>query len=417
MVQLKARLLLLLLLLLLTEAPLALLLDTCDGHADLSQEPTGHLSFTAGRGTGRTGGASLAVCTRTLEIPARHTARLKLVWLESGSNVSLACVLGTRERSLDVGDTALLSGCDRNRATLTWTGAGHSSNAFQLFYYVQEETRSTTATSPVPRSHPDVPASNPASTIERGPFSTTERGPLSAGADPSGNATRDPGLVQTAPFIDGEASSFPGEARNNGPETSAATARTDSPGTPDHFNTRRSIPTISNDETSTSAGPYTTSRPSGYEERKGPSMSSVESSDSESTSSRQNPHATVENKVQDLTENSQSIGTPAAESARTQREELLEGSSSARSESSHSTGRLWGKDGSAIASTANPRTMTKSELQDVTHEVRQPGSGKRRKHTKHTNDLCGGVVREPRATFGHRKKRANVFKFHFEFRI
>lgn len=59
---------------------------------------------------------------------------LKLVWLERGSNVSLRCVSDQKDQALEIGDTALLAGCDQNKATLTWTGAGHSSNAFQLFY-------------------------------------------------------------------------------------------------------------------------------------------------------------------------------------------------------------------------------------------------------------------------------------------
>ncbi|XP_020773083.2 uncharacterized protein si:ch211-14k19.8 isoform X2 [Boleophthalmus pectinirostris] len=339
MVQLKACLLLLLLL---TDTPLVLLSHICNGYMDLSQEPMGHLSFSPEQGTDQTR-SPLMICTRILEIPEHLSVLLKLVWLETGSNMSLVCVWD-KERTLAVGDTVLLSGCDQNKATLTWTGAGHSTHAFQLFYYVQDGKRSSTETYSSPDSHPtDIFTSSSAT--------TTEQGPLSERADPSGNLTPNPGptrLTTATPSASGstvrEASIFPGEEWNNGPDTSGATRRTDSPGTLDYFNTQHSIQSselktsqniklqtfsesneaASNSEMSVSTGLYTTSRTLGYEENKSLSMSSIVSElDTESTVLSQNP----QNKIQDLTENWQSTDTLASKSLRTVSKELIEGSS------------------------------------------------------------------------------------------
>lgn len=67
-------------------------------------------------------------------VPLGRTALLKLVWLDRGSSISVRCVWNEEDQVLERGGAALLSGCDGNKATLTWTGAGHSSNAIQLSY-------------------------------------------------------------------------------------------------------------------------------------------------------------------------------------------------------------------------------------------------------------------------------------------
>lgn len=75
------------------------------------------------------------VCTWIIDIPQNRTVHLKLVWLDGGSSISVLCVLTVGDRLLERGGTALLSGCDRNKATLSWTGTGNSSNSAQLVYH------------------------------------------------------------------------------------------------------------------------------------------------------------------------------------------------------------------------------------------------------------------------------------------
>ncbi|XP_033824841.2 uncharacterized protein si:ch211-14k19.8 isoform X2 [Periophthalmus magnuspinnatus] len=360
MVQLKDCLLLLLLL---TDTSLVLLSEICNGHMDLSQKPMGHLTFNPKQGTDQTK-RTLVVCTRTLEIPARHTVLLKLVWLERASNMSLLCVWGTKEWTLAVGDIALLSGCDQNKANLTWTGAGHSSNAFQLFYNGEEE-KSSTETYTNPDSHPNIFTSSPDTTTDHSPFSES--------ADLSGNSTRNSGLIQpttTSPSISGstgrEASIFPGEEWNNGPDTSGATRRTDSPGTLDYFNTQHSVRSLdfmtsqnanlqtfsgsneatTNSETSISTGFYTTSLPT----------SSIVPQSTE----------LPQNKIHNLTENWQSVGTLAAKSLRTHYKELIKTSHSHFEYLARTSSSVEKK--IAIGSTEMTHITTKSdaEFKDVT---------------------------------------------------
>ncbi|KAM7010122.1 uncharacterized protein LKV04_001958 [Tautogolabrus adspersus] len=79
-------------------------------------------------------------CTWTLNIPLGRTVVLKLVGLESNSSIIIRCVWNKEDLVLESGEgTALLSGCDKNKATLSWTGATQSSNAIELAYYVQED--------------------------------------------------------------------------------------------------------------------------------------------------------------------------------------------------------------------------------------------------------------------------------------
>uniref|UniRef100_UPI003AAF53B9 uncharacterized protein n=1 Tax=Centroberyx gerrardi TaxID=166262 RepID=UPI003AAF53B9 len=133
---------------------LALLHHQCGGTVHLDQEPSGHISLTLpGRltDTDRLSPINyqpdksplVTVCTWTIDIPLGQTVRLELAWLESGSSISVRCVWDQEEQVLETRGAALLSGCDRNKAALTWRGAGHSSNTIQLSYHVQEVERNS----------------------------------------------------------------------------------------------------------------------------------------------------------------------------------------------------------------------------------------------------------------------------------
>ncbi|KAA8595249.1 hypothetical protein FQN60_012384, partial [Etheostoma spectabile] len=78
------------------------------------------------------------------------------VWLESGWRVSVRCVLNEEDQVLDSGGTALLSGCDGNKATFNWTGPGRSSNEIQLFYYVKEGERNSSEDHTSPHTDQDL---------------------------------------------------------------------------------------------------------------------------------------------------------------------------------------------------------------------------------------------------------------------
>ncbi|CAN9510210.1 unnamed protein product [Ophioblennius macclurei] len=85
----------------------------------------------------------LSVCTWTIDVPAGKTVLLKPKWSGSGSSISVLCISKKKNQTLENGRTAVLSGCDGNKAALTWTGEGHSSNIVQLAYYVQEDERNS----------------------------------------------------------------------------------------------------------------------------------------------------------------------------------------------------------------------------------------------------------------------------------
>lgn len=129
-----------------SDKTLALSHQGCGGNVGLDQEPAGHINLTlpglftdANRlnpMSHRSGETLLvSVCTWIISIPPGRTVLLKLVWLESGLNVSVRCVWNEEGQALESGGVALLSGCDGNKATLTWTGAGNSSNSIKLSYY------------------------------------------------------------------------------------------------------------------------------------------------------------------------------------------------------------------------------------------------------------------------------------------
>ena len=105
----------------------------------MDKEPAGHINLTLPGLITDTNQSEKTLppsnCTWLIDVPLGVTVLLKLVWLESGSSISVRCVLNEEDKVLKSGETALLSLCDGNKASFTWTGAGHSSNAFQLFYY------------------------------------------------------------------------------------------------------------------------------------------------------------------------------------------------------------------------------------------------------------------------------------------
>lgn len=118
----------------------------CGGNVSLDQKPSGHINLTlAGLFTNSSSldpmilqsnkTSQVSVCTWVIDIPLGGQVLLKLVWLENGSSISVRCVWKEEDRALVSGGKALLSGCDKNKAALTWTGAGRSLNAVQLAYY------------------------------------------------------------------------------------------------------------------------------------------------------------------------------------------------------------------------------------------------------------------------------------------
>lgn len=386
MLQLKACLLLLVIA---TDPLLGLPSRACNGHMNMSEQPTGHLDFSPGQEGAKPLSSGLWICTRTLEIPPGHSVQLKLVWLESGSNMSLVCTGHQEERTLAVGDSALLHGCDQNRATLTWTGAGHSSNAFQLFYYVQEKETSSTESYSNPRSLPDVTSPHPTT-------NSTDEVPLSGSVpDTSGYSTDKPELIQptippsTSGNTDREASLFPGEESNNGPDTSGAPLRTDNPAGPDFFstqhlssarsefytpqNTEFQTVTLSN-EVENSGRTYATidNQTLIFEQEKDLAISSVVPLlDIRSTTLPQNASGTTDENKSDSTEKWESSGTHIDKSLGAQITERIEESSTHR-DFMHSTSTLseLGEPQSTTGSTKMSHVTTKSgkayiEIQSV----------------------------------------------------
>ncbi|XP_044047690.1 flocculation protein FLO11 [Siniperca chuatsi] len=157
----------LLLFIITTDKTLALSHHHCGGNVSLDQEPAGRINltlpglFTDGNRLNPMNHQSdetlpVSICTWMIGIPLGQTVLLKVLWLESGSNISVRCVWNEEDRVLESGGTALLSGCDRNKAILTWTGAGHSSNEIQVAYYVQEDERNSSEDHTSPHSDQDL---------------------------------------------------------------------------------------------------------------------------------------------------------------------------------------------------------------------------------------------------------------------
>lgn len=126
----------------------------CGGTIRLDQEPAGRINLTLpGLFTDTDGLQPLkrdpdgtlkrSVCTWIVDIPAGKTVLLKPEWSGSDWRISVQCILEEKNRVLESGRTAVLSGCDRNKAAFTWTREGHSTSVVQLAYYVQEDERNS----------------------------------------------------------------------------------------------------------------------------------------------------------------------------------------------------------------------------------------------------------------------------------
>ncbi|XP_071361097.1 uncharacterized protein [Trachinotus anak] len=244
----------LLLFIITTDKTLALSHHHCGGNVSLDQEPVGHVSFTLpGLFTDTNkSDETPSFCTWTIDIPLGRTVLLKVVWLESGSNISVRCVWKKEDQVLESEGTVLLSGCDGNKATLTWTGAGHSSNAIQLSYYVQEDERNSSEDHTSPHSDRDLvrwsqtgTSFTSATPVRQEVVSGTEgvRGRLHEGLEwsprlqsVSGPSSQDQGhptsplhRLTVAGRSDRETLPLPEEGPNNGADTSGADHLTDAP--------------------------------------------------------------------------------------------------------------------------------------------------------------------------------------------
>ncbi|XP_056229032.1 mucin-2 isoform X2 [Seriola aureovittata] len=253
----------LLLFIITTDKTLALSHQRCGGNVSLDQEPDGHISLTLpGLFTDTNRPDSMnheseetpSLCTWMIDIPVGRTVLLKAVRLESGSNISVRCVWNEEDHVLENEGTALLSGCDGNKATLAWSGAGHSSNAIQLSYYVQEDERNSSEDHTGPHSDRGlVPWSQTgtsftsATPVSQEVVRGTEgvRGRLHEGLEwspglqsVSGPSSQDQGpLHPTSPLhrltvagrSDRETLPLPEEGPNNGADTSGADHLTDGP--------------------------------------------------------------------------------------------------------------------------------------------------------------------------------------------
>nr|XP_020478444.1 uncharacterized protein LOC109973302 [Monopterus albus] len=276
----------LLLFIITTDKTLALLQHHCGGNVSLDQEPAGHINLTLpGHFTDNRfnpmnpqSDKTLFLCTWILDIPLGRTVLLKLLRLSVGSRISVRCVWNGEDQVLESLGVARLSGCDK--ATITWTGLGHSSNTVQLYYCVQEGERNSSGdhTTQHPDGDPvhgsqtgtDFTSIAPASQeVVRGTEGGRGRhyeglkwrpGPQSV----SSPSSQDKGLLyptstlrglSVAGAADRETLPFPEEGANNGADASGAAHLTDSPisardGTHPYFHTERTLSTdTSNTET------------------------------------------------------------------------------------------------------------------------------------------------------------------------
>ncbi|XP_070684276.1 uncharacterized protein [Pempheris klunzingeri] len=255
----------LLLFIITTDKTLALLHQRCGGNVSLDQQPAGHINLTTpglftdtdrlnpmNRQSDET--ISVRVCSWMIGVPPGRTVFFSLAWLESGSSVSVRCVWNEEDQVLESGVVALLSGCDGNKATLTWKGAGHSSNAIQLSYNVQEDERNSSEDHTSPHSDRDLSRTGTSFTrtapvgqeVVRG---TEEgRGRLREGLERSSGpqsasspSSQDQGLLSpTSPLqgltvagrADRETLPLPEEEPNNRADTSGRAHRADDPMSP-----------------------------------------------------------------------------------------------------------------------------------------------------------------------------------------
>uniref|UniRef100_A0A672IFF8 Serine-rich adhesin for platelets-like n=2 Tax=Salarias fasciatus TaxID=181472 RepID=A0A672IFF8_SALFA len=196
----------------------------------------------------------LSVCTWMIEIPAGKTVLLKPEWSGSGSSVWVRCILKEKNQALESGRTAVLFGCHRNQAALTWTGEGHSSNVVQLAYSVQEDERNSSDGRLTHQPDQDLTGWAQTGTSFTSPapigqetVKSTEggRGHLCEGLEsssdprcPSNGSTQDPVTVlptsaqqglSVAGRTDRETLPLPEEKPNNEADTSGAAHLTDAP--------------------------------------------------------------------------------------------------------------------------------------------------------------------------------------------
>lgn len=135
-----------------TDKTLALLHHVCFGDVNLDHEPAGQINLTLpGLFTDSTDRpdtvthrshetTSVTLCTWTLSLPLNRMVLLRILRLENNSSISIHCVSHEEDLAVESsGGTALLSGCDNNKATLSLTAPRLSSNAVQLAYYGEKQ--------------------------------------------------------------------------------------------------------------------------------------------------------------------------------------------------------------------------------------------------------------------------------------
>ncbi|XP_017280942.1 uncharacterized protein si:ch211-14k19.8 [Kryptolebias marmoratus] len=241
----------LLLFLITTDEILAWQDQRCGGNVSLDRQPSGHFSLSLPgpfndastlNPKNQQPGRTSQNCTWVLDIPMGRMVLLKLDWSEGGTRISVGCVGSEEHRVLRSRDTVLLSGCDGNKATLSWTGAGRSSHSLQLGYFVQEDERNSSED----RLQTGTIVTNIATVAQEGVKDTEEsrshvRRDLVGGFSPwfvSSASSQDEGpLRPTSPQqglpvswrADRETLPLPEEKPNNGADTSGASHLTSEP--------------------------------------------------------------------------------------------------------------------------------------------------------------------------------------------
>ncbi|XP_076004279.1 uncharacterized protein LOC142997005 isoform X2 [Genypterus blacodes] len=229
----------LLLFIITTDKILALVQHQCGGNVHLDQKLAGQISLalpdlhtvTSSHGpvSHQTDRSPLAaVCTWMIDV-SHGQVFLSLAHLESGSSISVRCRRDQDEQMLRAGGTGLLLDCGRDKAALTWTGRGHSSNTVQLSYYVVVPVQEAERNSSV---HPSSPVTDLSTAVPRSQtgIGITSKDLIGPKQTPKLVQTSSPLLGLTlAGTTDKETLLFPQEEPNNGADTSAAAHITDGP--------------------------------------------------------------------------------------------------------------------------------------------------------------------------------------------
>ncbi|XP_029362496.1 flocculation protein FLO11 [Echeneis naucrates] len=243
----------LLLFIITTDKTLALWQHRCGGNVSLDQEPAGLINLTSPGVFTDTDGLNStsheldeapSLCTWQINIPPGRRVLLRVLRLDSGSNISVHCVLDKDDQILGNEGTVLLSGCAGSTASLTWSGAGRPSEPMQLSYHVQEDVRNSSEDHTSPHSDEDLVAWSQAGTsfasttaVRQEVVRGTEgvRGHLyeglhwSARPRPVSGPTSPLQGLTVAGRADRETLPFPQEGPNNGADTSGADPNTDGP--------------------------------------------------------------------------------------------------------------------------------------------------------------------------------------------